>query len=133
MRSGTQPVKMQVEDPATGKKVTKEVGQATYPIFDLVDEAVDQLGAEKTLELINAQVRTNEMNRIRGLARGGPSKTLLKNKAIARITQEEWMEVAGDLAAIERLIERKMAEVRSELESENPLVHAGASDDENEG
>jgi len=113
------PVNVRVVNPETGEKENKQVGTATYAVYDTVAEAVDALGEEKVRELVNAQVRTNELNRVRGLSRpGGISKTLLKNKALTRITQAEWQEVAGDEAAINALIENKMEQIKAEMESE---------------
>lgn len=93
----------------------KIVGTATYAVYDAVAEAVDGIGEEKTLELINAQVRTNEMNRVRGLARGGPSKKALEFKALERLTPEDFARVAGKPDAIRQLIDQKIEEIRAEL------------------
>lgn len=128
MRSGSQVVKIRVNGQS------QEVGTATYPIFDSVREAETELGEEKTLELINAQVRTNEMNRVRGLARGEPSKNLLRQRALAKISFDEWQAVAGNLTAIEALLEQKIEEVREELRQQRQFasVSSGDGDDEDQ-
>lgn len=103
-----QPVTMRVEG------VSRQVGTATYPVFDSTSEAVQTLGEGKVLELVNAQVRTNEMNRVRGLARSGPSKQALRQQAIARIPADDWIAVAGNMEAIEARIEREVELLRAE-------------------
>ena len=99
----------------TGENV--EIGQANFPVYDSNEEAYEHEGAEKCLEYTNAQVRTNEMNRVRALARGGPSKAKLKNLAIAEIAPETWQAIAGDIAAIDRTITEKMEEIAARMES----------------
>lgn len=108
MQTGSKEVKMRIQNE------TRVVGTATYPIYDAVSEALGEEGEAKILEYINAQVRTNEMNRIRGMARGGPTKTVLRNKALASITADEWQQIAGDERAIEALIESKIEALRAE-------------------
>jgi hypothetical protein len=120
MNSGSQEVKMKVDG------VNKVVGTASYPIYDAVAEAVSHVGEEKVLELLNAQTRTNEMNRVRGLARGGPSKKALESKAIARITPGEWQQIAGDGVAITAKIEEKIALIKAEQAAAN----GGATEDD---
>lgn len=130
MKSLTHPVKIREAGP-DGKKVSREVGIATYAEYDTVAEALDNLGEEKTLELINSQARTNELNRVRGLNRpGGISKTALRNEAMQVITGAEWMSVAGDKAKMDALIEAKMEEIKAEKISSNG-GGADDSDDEN--
>ncbi len=115
MKPGSHPVKIREVGP-DGKKASKIVGNAEFPIYDSVAEALDEIGESKTLELINAQVRTNELNRVRALHRpGGVSKTALRNKALTMITPSEWQSVAGDPSAIERLLEAKMEEARVQI------------------
>lgn len=125
MTSGSQPVKMRVNNE------TKLVGTATYPIYDAIQEAIDSIGEAKTLELLNAQTRTNEMNRVRGLARGGPSKTHLRNQALATLTAEEFMSVAGNLEKLEALLESKMEAIKAQTLA-NIAAGTGTPEDEDE-
>lgn len=112
MKSGTNSVTVTKD----GKR--QEVGIATFPIYESFQEVLDDLGEEKALELINAQVRTNEMNRVRSMNRpGAPTKTALKNKALASITAEEWAEIAGDASKIDALIESKVKAMQAELQA----------------
>jgi len=130
MRKGEHPVKIRKLNEATGEKESTTVGTAVFSIYDAVAEAIDDLGEAKVLELVNAQVRTNELNRVRGLNRpGGLSKTLLRNKALQRITAEQWQEAAGDGAAIEALISRVAEEIREEMVASGEANDDGGDND----
>ncbi len=116
MKRGTHPVKIRAKDENGKVTGSKEVGTAVFDIYDSVGEALDNLGEAKTLEMINAQNRTNELNKVRGVNRpGGMSKTALRNKALLAITGPEWASVAGDQVAMEALISTKMAEIEKAL------------------
>lgn len=98
---------------------TKVVGQASFPEYDSVAEAVGDCGEDKILEMVNSQVRTNAMNRRRVEIREGPGKKAIQEKAVAAITDSEWVEIAALPAAdrpgfLQRLIESKAAKLRSE-------------------
>ena len=124
MKSGNQEVSMRVDG------VTKVVGTATFPIFESAQEALDNLGEEKLLDKLNAQVRTDEMNRVRGIARSGPGKKALEQKAIARITADEWQTIAGDEAKIRAMVDKYIAQLEAEAKAS---IGAGASEEgENE-
>ena len=118
------------------KSKSQVVGQAEYPQFDTIEEAMNAetygLGEAKCLELINAQVRTNEMNKVRGFATGGPSKTVLRQQAtseiIAEIVAGEHQEAVGNEMALSSLIEARMAQLEAARKAEAPPV----SDDEND-
>ena len=103
---------------------TVEIGQANFPVYDSVAEGVEHEGEEKCLEFVNAQVRTNEMNRVRALARGGPSKNKLKQLAIAEIAPETWQEIAGDIAAIDKVISEKIEEISARMAASAPTAVA---------
>ena len=113
MKFETHPVK--VRKKVDGKVVgSVEVGTANYKVYDSVGEAIDDLGEAQTLSLLNAQCRTNELNRVRGENRpGGMSKTALRNKAIAEMTPADWAEVAGDAAKIEAKLAEKMVAIQA--------------------
>ena len=98
MKSETQSVKSKVNGE------TKSVGDAVFWSYDSLEEAADHIGEEKALEMVNSQVRTNEMNRVRALAKGGPSKGKLREMALCEITTEQFSECAGDKAKIEQLL-----------------------------
>lgn len=75
---------------ADGVKVTTPVAEAEYKVYDTVEEAVADLGPARTVEILNVQVKTLAMNDTRDRERvkrglGEPSKTALKNQALARI------------------------------------------------
>ncbi len=98
MKSDSQSVKSKVNG------VTQTVNEATFWVYDSLEEAAEHIGEEKALEMVNAQVKTNEMNRVRALAKGGPSKGKLREMALCEITTEQFAECAGDKAKIEQLL-----------------------------
>ena len=102
------------------KSQSKVVGEAIYNIYDNVAEAVDAKGEATILELINSQERTNEMNKVRQAAVGKPSKTALMQKALAMITGDEFVAVAGDQNALQNLIAKKVAELEAKAAAEAP-------------
>jgi len=113
------------------KSQQKLVGTAEYPVFDTIQEARDTFGDEACLELINAQTKTNEMNRIRSDATTKPSKKRLMRLALGELTPQEIGPIAGDSAAIEALIQKKMNEIESRLAAAGP-DEDGSSDDGND-
>jgi len=102
------------------KSKSQVVGTAEFQIYDSTEEAVGHLTEEVCVSLINAQVKTNAMNVIRGAATGKPSKTHVRNLALTEVTAEEWREVAGDNSAIAALVERKMVDVEARLAAARP-------------
>jgi len=126
MISGTHPVKSRINGE------TRVVGQATFPIYDSVDEAVGHVGSAKVLELINAQTRTNELNRVRGMNTGEPSKTALRSKALTLVTPEEFIACAGKEGAIEALLDRKVEELRQAHRAAIAANSSPATEDDDE-
>lgn len=110
--------------------VSKVVGTATYPKYETVSEALSDIGEPKVLENLNAQVRTNEMNRVRALARNGPSSKTMQTEALKRISADEFAACAGDFEAIQKLIEAKIEIIRAEHKA--ALMGAGGQDDDDE-
>lgn len=123
MKSDTADVKMRIDGE------NQVVAQATFPQYDSLDEAKDNEGEARCLEYINAQVRTNEMNRVRALKRGGPSKSRLRQLAISEIDAATWQQIAGDESLIEQAIQRKMVELEERMKSQ---VIAGATEEDDE-
>ncbi len=111
---------------------SKKVGEAFYPIFDTVQEAVDKYGEDEVVKLVNSQVRTNEMNAVRAQATSKPSKSRLMTMAVSEITPEELQSVAGDPTAVNELIEAKMKEIEERLAQQAPAIsdEDEASEDE---
>ena len=115
------------------------VGEARFPAFDSVDEAINNseygLGEQKVLELINAQVKTTAMNDLRTAKTKGPTKGALRNTAFSEIMVEmaagEHQEVIGDEVALTVLIDRRMGELEERAKEALPV--AEASDDDDEG
>lgn len=103
------------------KEVTskeKVVGIAKYEQFDNVAEAMNHLGEAKVLSLINTQHGTNVKNAIRESANEKVSKTLLRKKAMAAITVEEFSACQGDTDKLELLLQKKVAELVELMELE---------------
>lgn len=107
-------------------KIRESLGECEAPHYETVEEAIDGLGgAETLLTRLNAQILTDRMNEYRAAKRPGGSvgKTALRNKAVERCTSEEMNAAIAQgnaqgltpLAAIERLIESKMEEIKVEL------------------
>ena len=93
----------------------KVVGVAKFDIFDSVEEATGKIGAEMVLELINVQTKTRALNTIRENSQDRVGKKALTSKAMAAITPEEFMEVAGDPVRIRQLLDSKEELIRAEL------------------
>jgi hypothetical protein len=110
------------------KSQRKVVGQATYPQFDTVEEAISELTSDEILKLVNAQVKTNEMNRIRASVTGTVSKTQLREMAIARVTPDEFASAHGDREKMHSLLLAKEAEIKAELAQARE--EAGVEDDD---
>jgi hypothetical protein len=105
---------MQVKDFEVKSK-SKVVGMAKVEIFETLGEAIDHLGEAKCLELINTQNKTTTMNVVRQEKAGRPTKKSLWNMAFAETTPEELQQVAGDPAAIDRLITAKVNAIKARM------------------
>lgn len=100
------------------KSKSEVVGEAVFPQYDNVQEAVQQEGEETCLGYINAQVKTNELNRVRAVATGKPSKATLMQMALQEITvdrMEELAACAGDKVKINQLLEDQARVIRERL------------------
>ena len=112
------------------------VGEAMFPAFDSVEEAINHpkhgLGEQRILDLINAQVKTNAMNDLRTAKTKGPTKGALRNTAFSEIMVEmaagEHQEVIGDEVALTVLIDRRMAEL--EARAKEALPEADTTEEE---
>ena len=106
------------------------VGDAKFPAFDTVEEAINHteygLGEQRILELINAQVKTNAMNDLRMTKTKGPTKGALRNIAFSEIMVEmnagEHQDVIGDEVALTALIDRRMAELETRAKEALPAA-----------
>lgn len=134
MKPITAPVSMrQPENPndPNSKKVEKKVAEATFFEYENLAEAADHVGEEKCLEYINAQVRANECNRVREIARHGPGKRALERQAMEIFGNLPPSEIAaiasGGQGAIGTWIEAKVAALEAEAKAK---VGAGGSNDE---
>lgn len=102
------------------KSKSKVVGQASYKKYDSVAEAVQDMGEEDILSLINAQVKTNAMNLTRAGAVGMPTKEQIRLMAMARITTDEFAAASGDLSRMEALIKKYSEQVIAEHQARIP-------------
>src|SRR5690554_2083353 len=91
------------------KSKSRTVATVEVPVYDSLQEAIEHEGEEKVLELFNQQNKTNIMNAARTAATQKLSKSVLRDRAFAELTVEEFQSVAGDQEALKRLIEKKMA------------------------
>jgi len=96
------------------------VGEASYDIFDALNEAVENLGEPECVKLINAQIRTNALNEVRSVATGKPSKARIKDLAIDELCKEDY-DLAAENAesqgislgvALKSILAEKEAEIR---------------------
>lgn len=118
------------------------VGVAEFEIYETVAEAVDHLGEEELLSLLNAQVKTNAMNKTRQAATVGPSKKALRAQATAEIINDitvaraedpnAYADVLGDPAAMERLTTERMGEIEQRMKAQIPEVDENEEEDEDE-
>lgn len=90
-----------------------EIGSVEYEVFDNVAEAVQFLGEEKALELINVQHKTTLMNRARTAATK-PSKSTFEAQAFALITPEEFATCQGDAVKLKALLKGHADKLESE-------------------
>lgn len=96
------------------KSAGKEVGKAEYESYDSLAEAAEDLGEDRIVGLVNTQVKTNAMNEVRASASGKPTKTALRNQATMELVEEgKFAAVAGDMAAVDKLISQRVAEIES--------------------
>jgi len=112
------------------KSDQKELGDATYPVYETVDEAVNHpefgLGEPALLDLLNAQVKTNAMNQLRTAKTKGPTKTMLRAEATSEIVEEigagQHGDAIGNRMVLEALIERRMAEIEARMTAGAPVA-----------
>lgn len=112
-------------DKESGKEV--KVAEASYPEYESAGEALEAVGEPKLLEYVNAQIRTNELNRVRALYTNGPGKKALEVKADASFTAEDFMRFAQSGNPTQALADEKAARIaKFEAEAKAQLVGAGA-------
>jgi len=119
----------------------KVIGQAKYPVYETLDEAVNHaeygLGEQKILDLLNAQVKTNSMNILRTARTKGPTKSALRSEAMNEIVSEisngEHTDCIGNKDALDALIGRRMAQLEQRMkeaaEAAGAAVGATADDE----
>lgn len=96
------------------------IGEATYYEFESIEDAVNILGQETVLELVNTQHKTNEMNKVRAEFTAGPSKAVLENEAMIILTTTRLADLqacAGDGAKIMALKEKIVNELKEQHEA----------------
>jgi len=103
----------------TADKKRVVVGTATYPEYEILSEAIEALGEKTILDLVNAQVATNEKNRVRAEAVGTPSEEKLKNEAFQRILnsddlRERFRQNTGNQVAINAIINEVVNQIKVE-------------------
>lgn len=126
-------------------EVTSEkrvLGEANFPQFESVEEALNHpeygLGETRLLEILNAQIKTNAMNKLRTDMTKGPSKGALRSEAMNEIVQEissgEHQHCIGNREALEQLVAERMKKIEQRIETARQSAGAtGAMEDEDEG
>lgn len=112
---------------ANVKSKTQVVGVATFVVCETLAEAVEHHGEVEVLNLVNTQHKTNEMNVIRQAVTGKPSKKVIEEKAMQKITGEEFTAVAGDIGKLKALMAEKVVEVEKEYEAGREEAIAAAA------
>lgn len=134
VKQGSEPVSWRKPGP-DGTKTTEQLGNATFFIYETVQEAVDHLGEAKLLDRLNAQVETDAKNALRATLRPGePNKTALKNMAAERIPSSEYSDIitagaARGLNAMQAIEERLDKEIEKIKEERKAAAGASADDD----
>ncbi|KKM28164.1 hypothetical protein LCGC14_1567380 [marine sediment metagenome] len=105
MQTGTHPVR-------SGGEV---VGQASFTIYDSIEEAIENLGPAETTAKINAQLRTDALNAVRSEHTGKPTKIRIKEMAIEELTKEDHDRIAGDTSVLKEVIAAREAAIRNRL------------------
>jgi len=113
MKKLTKDVHMTKVD-SEGNKVRVKVAVAEIDAAETIEEAIELDGVEIVLHKRNTLTLAAEANRLREIARGGPSSKSLREKAILSILPEEWAEIAGDKEAIDAKIEEKTEELKKQ-------------------
>ena len=108
----------------------KSLGEIEFPIFASAQEAVDCLGEEQLLGLLNTQIKTTCMNEHRQAHSTKITKGKLREMAFARISAEEFAGAAQDPGAINALIAQKIQEVEAEVNEAKAKVAAASSPSE---
>lgn len=106
-------------DKESGKDV--KIAEASYPEYDSSGECLEALGEAKLVELVNAQVRTNELNRVRALYTNGPGKKALEKRAADSITAEDFMNCAktgNPTQAYADLVAQRYAQFEAEAKAQ---------------
>ena len=106
------------------------VGTAVFPIFDTVDEAVENIGEAKVLAMLNAQIKTTKANELRAELTGKPSKANQVMAACMRIPLEEQQEHSGDVAWMTNRVEQEIALMNRERAEAASMPLTSDADDE---
>jgi len=110
----------------------ESVGTATFSEYESSQEAVEAIGEAQLLSLLNAQIRTNAMNEVRGAATGKPSKVKNIFEAIAMLSLEEMQACGGDEAKIREVVATKQAEMAASKAAAAGTSPGAEDDDDDE-
>ncbi len=115
MKSETAPVKSaRVKGggrTSDGKQI--EVGTATYNVYETVSEAIQALSETIVLSRINAQVRTDALNKVRAEAVGTPSDESLRLEVISDpAVQQKLAACNGDIARVKAVLDAAVADLK---------------------
>lgn len=112
-------------------------GIAKYIAYETWAEVwAGEYGETKSLELLNAQIKTNAMNETRASLTKGPSKSLLRSEAINEIMQEvasgSHTEVIGNKPALDALVQNRMDAIEERMRAAQIAAGAQFSDEDDD-
>lgn len=107
-------------DKATVHLKEKPVGEATFKIYDSLEEAGADMGTATALKVLNTQVKTRAMNDFRKSFEPKETKTAIRNKAMLMITLDEFKSIQGDQARLDEVINKYVAQIENEKAAAEP-------------
>lgn len=123
-------MQMKKKDVTSSQKV---VGVAEYPEYDTLQEAVDAMTDKTILTLVNAQVRTNALNRVRANATGIPSRSEFEAQVLSLPENFEKLKtVLGDPNQFKILRDKLVDEARTKWLDEHPAAKAALEKENDE-
>jgi hypothetical protein len=106
------------------------VGNATFPIYDSVQEAIEQEGEDKILKLVNSQNKTDAMNATRSAATSKPTHKRLMDEVLGNLEPEEIVQFAGDGPGMSKFLEEKVEALAAQYEAARQARLSGAEEPE---
>jgi hypothetical protein len=115
---------MLTSEPVPVKSEGKIVAEITVPVYESIEEACAELGTDKVLHRVNAQIKTDLVNQARAASQPNTSNKALREKAFQRVAlnrQTELIDCAGDQLKVTSLIDDEMELIRNEIAADQEL------------